>query len=401
MATRLQNLLGILPLQNLSRRNNPTQQSNLMRQNLFGMETPINTDLQNQVGIQPVQPLAPMTQQIQPLAPIAQQTPNYFNQQMINTGLDNNFTSSFTPESSPTMSRQLPTYGNAMKSVPVPSVLEPEAPYQTGQAQLFESFFSGIGGEYGQQLTDFTADTSAGGVNLSIGELARLAGFDVDKLEDYQKEKLFSQLRAAGIMQYEEQFANLDSQLRNTAEFRTMSLTEQQEAGSEAYKSLLGFTEAGSISGIESGREQARQQEATKDLEDAMKKQLLGAEASYVRELDALLQDFTGGFQSNLFGVAADAIQADPELGGYVVAGAGTLGDEFITNYADIESQYIQVYTSQNIPQGLFEEFKQDKIAPYYNMNGYYPDIETFTKMLLDWYATYQESGTEGTGEAA
>lgn len=407
MATRLQNLLGVLPLQNLSRRNNPTQQSNPMRRNLFGMDSPINTNLQNQVGIQPVQPMQPYQQEMQPLAPIreqmqslapvAQQTPNYFNQQMINTGLQSPFTSPVMQETAPMMSTQLPTYGTASMSVPVPEVLEQETPYQTGQAQLFETFFSGIGGQFGADLTQFTSADSPGGTQLEISELAQLAGFDIEGMEDWQKKAVYDQLRAAGIGAYAEQFANLEDQLRNAQELRTMQLTQAQESGTEAYKTLLGYAEDVSTAGLVSGREQARQQEASKTLEEALRGQLLGAEATYVNELDALLRDFTGTLQQDLFSIASDAVQADPSLGKYLRRGPGMLDPDINpTEMTDeLQSAYQQVYNSYSMSQNQINDFYQTYVVPYLSEFGYYPTGRIFDDLVNQYLQDNTGQGTE------
>ena len=86
MASKLQSLLGVAPLENLRKRK-PQNQYGMSGQNMFGMDTPINTDFQ-QIGNQP---LAPIRTQ----APVQQ---NYFNTQMNNMGLQNPYSMSFGPD---------------------------------------------------------------------------------------------------------------------------------------------------------------------------------------------------------------------------------------------------------------------------------------------------------------
>ena len=82
MASKLQSLLGVAPLENLRRRK-PQNQYGMSGQSMFGMDTPINTDFQ-QIGNQP---LAPIRTQ----APVQQ---NYFNTQMNNMGLQDPYSMS-------------------------------------------------------------------------------------------------------------------------------------------------------------------------------------------------------------------------------------------------------------------------------------------------------------------
>ena len=86
MASKLQSLLGVAPLENLRKRK-PQNQYGMSGQSMFGMDTPINTDFQ-QIGNQP---LAPIRTQ----APVQQ---NYFNTQMNNMGLQDPYSMSLGPD---------------------------------------------------------------------------------------------------------------------------------------------------------------------------------------------------------------------------------------------------------------------------------------------------------------
>lgn len=370
MAFNLQNLLGFLPLQNMQKKNNLVKENNPFGQNIFGMESPINTNLNEQVG---------MNQ----LSPINQQMPNYFSQQMYNTGLENPYNIQLQDTTTTT---EPATQSFSVQSIPIPGTIQ-QTPYQSSNADLMNNFFSGIGGQYGQQLTDFTGEDSEGGINLTIRELAQLAGFVIPE-EEYKANQLFNQLRQAGIMAYAEKFLTLPDKLRNAQEFRTMKLGEQQREGARAYKSLLDYAAEGSISGLESGRRTAKEQETTKGLEEALRTQLLGAEASYVSELDSLLNEYTSGFSEALYNVATDAVTADPSLGTYLRGQEGSIDE---TGDGPSEPlDYTSLYQQYNLNQSDINQIQMD-MQDYYSQFGYYPTMNAMEQLINAYLQANQD----------
>ena len=287
MASKLQSLLGVAPLENL-RQKKPQNQYGLSGQSMFGMDTPINTDFQ-QIGNQP---LAPIRTQ----APVQQ---NYFNTQMNNMGLQDPYSMSFGPdaeggdEGTADPSGQVPEGGNA--GVPGAAMDR----FRTSEKDLIRTALQALPPSQAAQYEKFLADGE-----LDVQEIGALAGFDYNEIEPGSDgSELYMALENAGARRFSDALANLGSELSNAQEYRSSLFGQTLEGASREAGTLLGMADAGSTSGLFSGRRAGQQQEATDVLENALSRQLLADESTYLSEVDstgANVEDYPGYLQSTI-----------------------------------------------------------------------------------------------------
>ena len=363
MATRLQKLLGLAPLESLRNRASRDMQ----------MERPIN----NYFG----EPQSPEV-----LSPLNVQSPTqgFFNTQMQNTGLQSP-TDVFTFGPDQTGGDDGATGGgygpidpNEGSGVPTGSGMGGDSlmgsgRFNTDPADLMSNFLSGLGQTRANQLSGMLEDNT-----LDFDELAELAGFDVQKLksaEDGSYERLKTALQGQlGV--YSDVFENVPNQLRNLQELRGNLLGQELSDASQAYGNLMDFVDQGSVTGLISGRTEAQAQEATQNLENALQQQLIGAEGQYLNELDSLLESSAGLFTSEPFvSIAQDFVAANEGFGQYLRPGAGSDGDSGsggTQTQGGNPATYNQIYQLYNIESQDMQTI-QNFINKYFMDNNYYP----------------------------
>ena len=361
MATRLQRLLGLAPLESLRNRASRDMQ----------MERPIN----NYFG----EPQSPEV-----LSPLNVQSPTqgFFNTQMQNTGLQSPtdvFT--FGPDQTggdeggagggygpidPNEGSGVPT-GTGMGDEP----LMGSGRFLTSDADLMSNFLSGLGDRRANQLSGMLEDNT-----LDFDELAELAGFDVQKLKDandgsYERVKTALQ---GQLGMYSNIFENVPNQLRNLQELRGNLLGQELTDASQAYGNLMDFVDQGSVSGLEMGITETRTEQATQNLENALQQQLIGAEGQYLNELDSLLASTAGDLPEKLGGIAADYIAQNKDLAEYLVGtgsdtGSGSSGTQ---TQGGNPATYNQIYQLYNIDSQDMQTI-QNYINTYFMDNNYFP----------------------------
>jgi hypothetical protein len=334
MATRLQRLLGLAPLQNLMDRSK--QNDNPLNQGDLNVQSPIQ-----QMQVQQPMGYTPMAAGVSTPRPVAAAPvrPNYFNQQMQNTGMQTPFDPVFIDEAGPEdeikggasfatpkniqQIRQdiegidyfLPGVqyradtddGDGEDIIDVPEGADETTTtsqrWKTDPQQLLASFFSALPPGQSDKLTRFTSLESEEGVNLSNRELAAIAGYDYDRLQGSQ---LLNLLGTAGIGEFKDQFADAGQKLGNLQEMRSQLFADELEDASSAYQTLMSYVEQGSTSGLISGEQQVATERATKDLESVLSRQLAGAESQYLGEVDALLSSRMQELTDSLGRIRAD-----------------------------------------------------------------------------------------------
>lgn len=336
MATRLQRLLGLAPLQNLMDRSK--QNDNPLNQGDLNVQSPIQ-----QMQVQQPMGYTPMAAGVSTPRPVAAAPvrTNYFNQQMQNTGMQSPFDPVFIDEAGP----EDEIKGGAPSVTPkniqqirqdiegvdyfLPGVSyrtdtddgddgygdidvdegtgtgtgTASQRFKTDPQQLLASFFSALPPGQSEKLTRYTSPDSEEGVNLSNRELAAIAGYDYDRLQGSQ---LLNLLGTAGIGEFKDQFADAAEKLGNLQEMRSQLFADELEDASTAYQTLMSYVEQGSTSGLISGEQQVATERATKDLESVLSRQLAGAESQYLGEVDALLSSRMQELTDSLGRIRAD-----------------------------------------------------------------------------------------------
>jgi hypothetical protein len=361
MATRLQRLLGLAPLESLRNRASRDMQ----------MERPINNYFE--------EPQSPEV-----LSPLNVQNPTqgFFNTQMQNTGLqsptdvftfgpdqtggDDGVTDGGYNPIDPNEGSGVPT-GPGMGDEP----LMGSGRFLTDPEDLMSNFLSGLGQTRANQLSGMLEDNT-----LDFDELAELAGFDVQKLKDandgsYERVKTALQ---GQLGMYSNIFENVPSQLRNLQELRGNLLGQELSDASQAYGNLMDFVDQGSVTGLISGRTEAQAQEATQNLENALQQQLIGAEGQYLNELDSLLASTAGDLPEKLGGIAADYIAQNKDLAEYLVGtgsdtGSGSSGTQ---TQGGNPATYNQIYALYDIDSQDMQTI-QNYINTYFMDNNYFP----------------------------
>jgi len=315
MATRLQRLLGLAPLETLRDRSRRDME----------MERPINDFFGQQ-------------QSPEVLSPLNMQSPvqGFFNQQMQNTGLQSptdSFTLDIDDDDGQTSGGSDPSYTppDAGSGTSGGSSAMGGTRFETTDADLMSNFLSGLGETRANQLSAMLEDNT-----LDFDELAELAGFDIDKLKanaaDYERVKNALEGR---LGRFSDVFENVPGQLRNLQELRGSLLGQELTDASQAYGNLMDFVDQGSVTGLISGRTEAQAQEATQTLENALQQQLIGAEGQYLNELDSLLSSTAGDLPGQLGTIADDFISNNRDLAEYLnPGGSEDSGDTFNLNSA-------------------------------------------------------------------
>ena len=359
MATRLQRLLGLAPLESLRNRASRDMQ----------METPIN----NYFG----EPQSPEV-----LSPLNVQSPTqgFFNTQMQNTGLQSP-TDVFTFGPDQTGGDDGATGGGYNPINPDEGSGVPTGPgtdgetsmgsgrFFTSDADLMSNFLSGLGEKRASELTGYLEDNT-----LDFDELAALAGLDVAKLKadgEYNRVKTALQGQF-GV--YSDVFENVPNQLRNLQELRGNLLGQELTDASQAYGNLMDFVDQGSVSGLEMGITETRTEQATQSLENALQQQLTSAEGQYLNELDSLLSTTAGDLSKNLAEISTDFISQNKDLAEYLVGtgsdtGSGSSGTQ---TQGGNPATYNQIYQLYNIDSQDMQTI-QSYINTYFMDNNYFP----------------------------
>jgi len=359
MATRLQRLLGLAPLESLRSRASRDMQ----------METPVN----NYFG----EPQSPEV-----LSPLNVQSPTqgFFNTQMQNTGLQSP-TDVFTFGPDQTGGDDGATGGGYNPINPDEGSGVPTGPgtdgetsmgsgrFFTSDADLMSNFLSGLGEKRASELTGYLEDNT-----LDFDELAALAGLDVAKLKadgEYNRVKTALQGQF-GV--YSDVFENVPNQLRNLQELRGNLLGQELTDASQAYGNLMDFVDQGSVSGLEMGITETRTEQATQSLENALQQQLTSAEGQYLNELDSLLSTTAGDLSKNLAEISTDFISQNKDLAEYLVGtgsdtGSGSSGTQ---TQGGNPATYNQIYQLYNIDSQDMQTI-QSYINTYFMDNNYFP----------------------------
>ena len=360
MATRLQRLLGLAPLESLRSRASRDMQ----------METPIN----NYFG----EPQSPEV-----LSPLNVQSPTqgFFNTQMQNTGLQSP-TDVFTFGPDQTGGDDGATGGGYNPIDPDEGSGVPTGPgtggetsmgsgrFFTSDADLMSNFLSGLGEKKASELTGYLEDNT-----LDFDELAALAGLDVAKLKadgEYNRVKTALQ---GQFGRYSDVFDNVPNQLRNLQELRGTLFGDELDAASQAYGNLMDFVDQGSVSGLEMGITETRTEQATQTLENALQKQLTSAEGQYLNELDSLLASTAGSLSENLAQISSDFISQNKDLAEYLRPGAGSdsgSGSSGTQTQGGNPATYNQIYQLYNIDSQDMQTI-QSYINTYFMDNNYFP----------------------------
>ena len=197
MPSRLQNLLGIAPLENLRNKyKNPLDS--------------MNTDLENQVGFN--QGMGPLNS-ANPLQPPAG---SFYQNQIQNQGLQNQFDTSIDDSFGGDSGTGDFSAGD------LGSIRETKYnKYYTSPEALMEQFFSGLAPSEKSQYQTFTADNI-----LDIEELGALMGFNIDdirlnKIPEGQTKGLRDLLETMGLEKYSDFFQGTGEKLRNLQELRS------------------------------------------------------------------------------------------------------------------------------------------------------------------------------------
>ena len=364
--SRLQSLLGVVPLQNLANRNN--QENPLNTQSLFGMDRPINPN------IQPIRTQSPI-----------QKEPNYFNSQMQTFGLQNPDTLSITdPGGDQGGYDGTGTFdgGDGVQDEGRGPSMER---FKTDPSALMASFFSALSPTEANQYTEFTSPGSQGGANLSIQELAALAGFNF--ADAAPGTELHQKLQAAGIERYADALAHLPSELSNLQELRGGLFGETLETAGVQAGSLLQLTEAESVSGIEMGRTADKREEATKTLEGALERQLMANESTYLGELDSLMSGTIGQLKDNLAKLTEDVLANNADLAEYL-GGTGNTGD-----FPHYVGSVISSYGLSQNEIGSVNSY----VSGIYNATGQYPTQQELIDWIQNNFGDDQDQGDSDT----
>lgn len=340
MASKLQSLLGVAPLENLRKRK-PQNQYGMSGQSMFGMDTPINTDFQ-QIGNQP---LAPIRTQ----APIQQ---NYFNTQMNNMGLQDPYSMSLGPDPEDGDQGTATPSGDVPEGANVPQTGMQR--FRTSEKDLIRTALQALPPSQAAQYEKFLADGE-----LSIQEIGALAGFDYNEI--LPNSELYKALENAGAGRFSDALANLGSELANAQEYRSSLFGQTLEGASREAGTLLGMSEAGSTAGLISGRRAGQQQEATDVLENALSRQLLADESTYLGEVDSIISGSIGQLQEDLSGLLESVLQAQPDLGVYTIGDTGANVEDYpaylqstINSYGLSENEMAQ---ANSYVRGYFEQY--------------------------------------------
>lgn len=366
MASKLQSLLGVAPLENLRKRK-PQNQYGMSGQSMFGMETPINTDFQ-QIGNQP---LAPIRTQ----APIQQ---NYFNTQMNNMGLQDPYSMSLGPDPEDGDQGTATPSGDVPEGANVPQTGMQR--FRTSEKDLIRTALQALPPSQAAQYEKFLADGE-----LSIQEIGALAGFDYNEIQPGSE--LYMALESAGAGRFSDALANLGSELANAQEYRSSLFGQTLEGASREAGTLLGMSEAGSTTGLISGRRAGQQQEATDVLETALSRQLLADESTYLGEVDSIISGSIGQLQEDLSGLLESVLQAQPDLGVYTIGDTGANVEDYpaylqstINSYGLSENEMAQ---ANSYVRGYFEQY------------GEYPTASIFDAWYKATFGDDQEQDQE------
>jgi len=369
MASKLQSLLGVAPLENLRKRK-PQNQYGMSGQSMFGMDTPINTDFQ-QIGNQP---LAPIRTQ----APVQQ---NYFNTQMNNMGLQDPYSMSLGPD------EEDGDQGTADPSGEVPEGANPGVPgasmdrFRTSEKDLIRTALQALPPSQAAQYEKFLADGT-----LDVQEIGALAGFDYNEIQPGSE--LYMALENAGARRFSDALANLGSELANAQEYRSSLFGQTLEGASREAGSLLGMADAGSTSGLVSGRRAGQQQEATDVLENALSRQLLADESTYLSEVDSIMSGSIGKLQDDLAGLLESVLEAQPDLGVFATGETGA-------NVEDYPGYLQSTINSLGLSQNEMAQVNS-YIRGYFEQYGEYPTSSVFD----NWYqSTFGDDEDQGDYE--
>lgn len=288
MASRLQGLLGVAPLEMLKKKR--------------GQGTPsMNTDLQNQVGFSQGG-LAPLNQ-VNPLQPTREG--NYQQNQMKIRGfetplldVDSSFISGMDNKGivGGISGEMGGDYGQ-----PEGGTTEPIDKFYTKYEDMLSNFLSAMPSEEGQtQLLEFLGEGGAGGTGLTLEEFGALMGFDIRHIEANTQgikdrlRPLYEEYQAEG------HFSGLEEELRNAQAYRGDLFGTVTDKSELEAASILNMTQAGSATGLVSGRRREVMEEGLQTLDEVLRKQLVDAESQYFGQLEGVFKSYVTDFQDTL-----------------------------------------------------------------------------------------------------
>ena len=395
MPNRLQNLLGIAPLENLRKRRGQGT-SNLM-----------NTDLQNQVGfsqggLAPLNQVSPLQSSANLLEPVSA---GFYQTQMQNRGFESPLLDTI-PRTGTGVGTGAGKGGFTGTGISgdMGGGGDPETGTQPGGAHdkfytdpgdLLSSFLSAMPDKAAQaQWVEFLGPDSAEGPGLSMDEYGALMGFDIRHIQANThgiREKL-----QVSYDKYQSQFGSLQDDLRNVQEYRTDLFGTVGTKSEMEAASILGMTQAGSTSGVESGRRREVMQEGIQTLDEVLRKQLVDAESQYFGQLEGLYESYVTTFQDQMKSIQDDLLKEHPNFEELLKWGTTESGEgsqvwnlqRVITEVEGSHTQYQDMW-ADFINLGGSVELQNYISEQYASTEGWNPSFEDIMSWISNWLDNY------------
>jgi len=396
MPNRLQNLLGIAPLENLRRRRGQ------------GTSSLMNTDLQNQVGfsqggLAPLNQVSPLQSSAKLLEPVSA---GLYQTQMQNGGFESPLldtiprtgtgmgTGGFTGTG---ISGDMGGGGDPETGY-VPGAYEK---YYTDPGDLLSGFFSAMPDKAAQaQWVEFLSEGSVAGAGLSMEEYGALMGFDIRHIQA-DTHGIRKKLEVS-YEQYKSQFGgfgsetSLQEELRNVQEYRTDLFGTVGTKSEMEAASILGMTQAGSTSGLESGRRREVMQEGIQTLDEVLRKQLVDAESQYFGQLEGLYESYVTTFQDQMKSIQDDLLKEHPNFEELLKWGTTESGEgsqvwnlqRVITEVEGSHTQYQDMW-ADFINLGGSVELQNYMSEQYASTEGWNPSFEDIMSWISNWLDNY------------
>jgi len=394
MPNRLQNLLGIAPLENLRKRRGQGT-SNLM-----------NTDLQNQVGFSQGG-LAPLNQ-VSPLQPSANLlepvSAGFYQTQMQNRGFESPLLDTISRTGTGVgTSAGKGGFTGAGISGDMGGNGDPDAGYVPGvrdkfytdPGDLLSSFLSAMPDKAAQaQWIEFLSEGSAEDEGLSMDEYGALMGFDIRHIQANThgiRDKL-----QVSYDKYKSQFGSLEEDLANVQKYRTDLFGSVGTKSEMEAASILGMTQAGSTSGVESGRRREVMQEGIQTLDEVLRKQLVDAESQYFGQLEGLYESYVTNFQDQMKNIQDDLLKEHSNLEELLKWGTTESGEgsqawnlqRVITEVEGSHTQYQDMW-ADFINLGGSVELQNYMSEQYASIEGWNPSFEDIMSWISNWLDNY------------
>jgi len=394
MPNRLQNLLGIAPLENLRKRRGQGT-SNLM-----------NTDLQNQVGfsqggIAPLNQVSPLQSSANLLEPVSA---GFYQTQMQNRGFESPLLDTISRTGTGVgTSAGKGGFTGAGISGDMGGNGDPDAGYvpcvrdkfYTDPGDLLSSFLSAMPDKAAQaQWIEFLSEGSAEDEGLSMDEYGALMGFDIRHIQANThgiRDKL-----QVSYDKYKSQFGSLEEDLANVQKYRTDLFGSVGTKSEMEAASILGMTQAGSTSGVESGRRREVMQEGIQTLDEVLRKQLVDAESQYFGQLEGLYESYVTNFQDQMKNIQDDLLKEHSNLEELLKWGTTESGEgsqawnlqRVITEVEGSHTQYQDMW-ADFINLGGSVELQNYMSEQYASIEGWNPSFEDIMSWISNWLDNY------------